>query len=114
MVRPLSKAQTPPFNNHDSNLVVLVIIDSNPITFISTIAFTVESGFIVDWNLHCLVGFQFTDDILGQGDVMGAWLATVLEQWIASILACKVTLRGVSEIQVIEGEGYGVAVEGAM
>lgn len=45
---------------------------------------------------------------------MGAWLATVLEQWIASILACKVTLRGVSEIQVIEGEGYGVAVEGAM
>ena len=55
-------------------------------------------------DLRWLVVAERCEDGADEGDVVGAWLAAVLEEWVVWIFLREGLQAAVGEVEVVEGE----------
>lgn len=71
------------------------------------VALPVEGGFVVRWDLGFLSGFEGGEEGVGEGNVVGAWFSSVLDERVGCVFLGEGGLVGVCEVEVVDAADEG-------
>jgi hypothetical protein len=68
---------------------------------------TVVGGFVVRWDLGFVAGLKGGEEGAREGNVVGAWFSSVLDEWIICMILGENCLVGVGEVEVVDAADEG-------
>lgn len=84
-----TESDAPALEEDYPNGILRIFIYGYPFFFGDSISVAVERGFVELWDCGGFVLAERGEDRLDEGDLVGAWLAAVLEEGIGRVGSCQ-------------------------
>lgn len=100
LIIPSAEPNAPPLENNHLDLLV-VTVDNLPLRALHPVAPPAEGGFVVLRDRSLLPVSQRSEDLVSEREIVGGWLAAVLEERVVGVRVGESDLVVVGEVDVV-------------